>query len=187
MNKLLGKITRLDSIVNWLFLIILPIYIYLIVVSKTVLFVKNDVAYMIIKYSIKVCLVSFLLFTAYHIVTFEFSKKFTILLIVIGLLVVINYYFCKRGTILLFYCFTICAKNYTPKNLFKLFFFAFSFSFFYTFFCPKNRHIFLRFFALKNVIFFTLKNAKKISKNISFWRFKFHYFYFIFTQHQSNQ
>ena len=64
---------------------------------------------------------------------------------------------------------------------------AFAFPFFLTFFCQKNRHIFLRFFALKNVIFFTIKNAKKISKNISFWRFKFHYFYFIFTQHQSNQ
>lgn len=135
MNKLLEKVTRLDSLINWLFLIILTIYIYLIVVSKTVLFVKNDVACMIIKYSIKVCLVSFLLFTAYHIVTFEFSKKFTILLIAIGLLVVINYYFCKRGTILLFYCFTICAKNYTPKNLFKLFFFAFSFSFFFVLIC----------------------------------------------------
>lgn len=48
---------------------------------------------------------------------------------------------------------------------------------FFTFFFQKNRHIFLRFFALKNVIFFTLKNAKKISKNISFWRLNFHYFY----------
>ena len=68
------------------------------------------------------------------------------------------------------------------SGILRIFFFVF-----FSFFCQKNRHIFLRFFALKNVIFFTLKNAKKISKNISFWRFKFHYFYFIFTQHQSNQ
>ena len=54
-------------------------------------------------------------------------------------------------------------------------------------FLSKKQAYFLRFFALKNVIFFTIKNAKKISKNISFWRFKFHYFYFIFTQHLSNQ
>ena len=135
MNKLLEKLTIFDNIVNKLFLIILPTYIYLIVLSKTVLFVKNDVAYLIIKYSIKVCLISILLFTAYHILTFEFSKKFTILLVVIGLLVVINYYLCRRGTILLFYCFTICAKNYTPKNLFKLFFFAFAFSFFFVLIC----------------------------------------------------
>ena len=42
------------------------------------------------------------------------------------------------------------------SRIFHIFFFVF-----FTFFFPKNRHIFLRFFALKNVIFFTLKNAKK--------------------------
>ena len=62
-----------------------------------------------------------------------------------------------------------------------------SFFFFFYIFLPKKQAYFFAFFSLKNVIFFAIKNAKKISKNISFWRLKFHYFYFIFTQHLSNQ
>lgn len=61
------------------------------------------------------------------------------------------------------------------------------FSVFPYIFLSKKQAYFFAFFCSEKCHFFTLKNAKKISKNISFWRFKFHYFYFIFTQHLSNQ
>ena len=86
-------------------------------------------------------------------------------------------FFRQKMTSFSLHFFSIFFKNINTVNLdisriLRICFFIF----FYIFLPKKNRHIFLRFFSLKNVIFFTLKNAKKISKNISFWRFKFHYF-----------
>jgi len=68
------------------------------------------------------------------------------------------------------------------SRILRIFFFVF----FYIFLSKKQAYFFA-FFCSEKCHFFALKNAKKISKNISFWRLNFHYFYFIFMQHQSNQ
>ena len=55
--------------------------------------------------------------TMYTILTMQFDIKVTAILIIIGFLLAINYYYARDGRLMLVYCYSISSKNIKPEKI----------------------------------------------------------------------
>lgn len=127
----LKKLSNIDRFINIFYLVLLVVYFFFHAISKTVFFVRSDIFHNIVSTTIRVCIIIILLIAIYHIATFEFSKRYTIIFLIVFGILFAQYYISRDGSLLFFYCFMICAKNYNSTQLMKLLFamYLFSFSF----------------------------------------------------------
>ena len=125
----LKKLSDIDKFINTFYLILLTVYFFFHAISKTIIFVRSDIFHNIVSTSIRVCILLVLLIAIYHVVTFEFSKRYTVIFLLIFGLLFAQYYISRDGSLLFFYCFMICAKNYNSSQLIKFLFAIYLFSF----------------------------------------------------------
>ena len=114
--KILKKI---DVIVE--FFVILSLCFYIIGMSLNF---SNAMSYLFFstlsKILIKSSFLLIILATGYTIITCQYNLKMSIFLIVLGILLVINYYFARDGRLLQIYCFCLSGKNINPKKILKV-------------------------------------------------------------------
>lgn len=127
-NKILNKMLSVfDKIFEGIFIIVFILYIISITLHHSNIFSMSIPHFLILK-TIKYTLYTFVLITAYSIITLQFNFKSTIIIILIGVLLLINYVHCRDGRLVLIYCAVISAKNYNYEKLIKIAFFSIMFS-----------------------------------------------------------
>ena len=111
-NSILNKILFVcDNIFEILFTIIFILYIVSITLHHSNIYSLN-ILHILISKTIKYTLYAFVLTAIYNIITLQFNLKATIIIIIIGVLLFINYVLCRDGRLVLIYCAVISAQSY---------------------------------------------------------------------------
>lgn len=123
MQKILSK---LENIYKWTdcsveVLVLLSLAFYIIGISLNFSNVMMFPIFSTIsKILIRLSFAFIILTTGYTIVTYQFDLKVSLFLIVLGILLIINYYFARDGRLLQIYCYCISAKNINPKKILRV-------------------------------------------------------------------
>ena len=123
MIKLYQKIESIfkysDKVIEILFLITFSLYIISITLHHSnmmSIFLISNFVSKTIKYS----LLAMVFLCAYSIITLEFNIKSTLILLLLGLLLLFNYYKCHDGRLILIYCAVVSAKDYNYNKIIKI-------------------------------------------------------------------